>query len=103
MLATAEENNLYEDLGLRLRKARIRRKITQADLGARTGISRQLIVKMEKGDPTVSLTKWVKVSTALDLLDSWENVLMLPVDPFVEFDRQRQELDQLKKTRVRKK
>jgi DNA-binding XRE family transcriptional regulator len=103
MLATAEENNLYEDMGLRLRKARIRRKITQADLGARTGISRQLIVKMEKGDPTVSLTKWVKVSTALDLLDSWENVLMLPVDPFVEFDRQRQELDQLKKTRVRKK
>jgi DNA-binding XRE family transcriptional regulator len=103
MLATAEENNLYEDLGLRLRKARIRRKITQADLGARTGISRQLIVKMEKGDPTVSLTKWVKVSTALDLLDSWENVLMLPVDPFAEFDRQRQELDQLKKTRVRKK
>ena len=103
MLATAEENNLYEDLGLRLRKARIRRKITQADLGARTGISRQLIVKMEKGDPKVSLAKWVKVSTALDLLDSWENVLMLPVDPFAEFDRQRQELDQLKKTRVRKK
>ena len=103
MLATPEENNLYEDLGLRLRKARIRRKITQADLGARTGISRQLIVKMEKGDPTVSLAKWVKVSTALDLLDSWENVLMLPVDPFAEFDRQRQELDQLKKTRVRKK
>jgi transcriptional regulator with XRE-family HTH domain len=103
MLATAEENNLYEDLGLRLRKARIRKKITQADLGARTGISRQLIVKMEKGEPTVSLARWVKVSTALDLLDSWENVLMLPVDPFVEFDRQRQELDQLKKTRVRKK
>ena len=103
MLATPEENNLFEDLGLRLRKARIRRKITQADLGARTGISRQLIIKMEKGDPTVSLAKWIKVSTALDLLDSWENVLMLPVDPFAEFDRQRQELDQLKKTRVRKK
>jgi transcriptional regulator with XRE-family HTH domain len=103
MLATPEENKLYEDLGLRLRKARIRRKITQADLGARTGISRQLIIKMEKGDPTVSLARWVKVSTALDLLDSWENVLMLPVDPFAEFDRQRQELDQLKKTRVRNK
>jgi transcriptional regulator with XRE-family HTH domain len=103
MLATPEENNLYKDLGLRLRKARIRRKITQADLGARTGISRQLIIKMEKGDPTVSLARWVKVSTALDLLDSWENVLMLPVDPFAEFDRQRQELDQLKKTRVRNK
>ena len=103
MLATPEENNLYEDLGLRLRKARIRRKITQADLGARTGISRQLIVKMEKGNPTVSLAKWVKVSTALDLLDSWENVLMLPVDPFAEFDRQRHEIEQLKKTRVRKK
>ena len=103
MLATPEENNLYEDLGLRLRKARIRRKITQADLGARTGISRQLIIKMEKGDPTVSLARWVKVSTALDLLESWENVLMLPVDPFAEFDQQRQELDRLKKTRVRNK
>lgn len=102
-MGSLAEQRLYEELGLRLKKARIARRETQADLGARAGVSRQLIARMEQGDPSVALARWVGVSAILGLLETWENVLAVPPDPFEEFDRRQQELISLKKTRVRKK
>lgn len=94
-------NDLYEKLGTRLRMARIKKNETQADLGVRAGVSRQLVGRMEQGDPSVSLEKWARVSEVLGLLDTWEQVLVVPVDPFEEFDRTQQEERALTKKRVR--
>ena len=99
---TAEEKELLVQLGLRIRKARIARQVTQEELGVRAGVSRQTIVSMEQGDPAVGIGKWIKVSSLLGLEDTWHSVLELPVDPFEEYDRQLTARDRLRKTRVRK-
>lgn len=95
------ESQLYETLGLRLRKARIQKNETQHLFGIRVGVSRQVIGRMERGDPAVSLEKWIAVSAVLGLLDSWKDVLLSPIDPFEEYDRQLDQDDRLRKKRVR--
>jgi transcriptional regulator with XRE-family HTH domain len=98
----SEAEQLFHELGLRLRTARIDRREKQADLSARAGVSRQIIIKMEQGDPAVALGKWVRVSSALGLLQTWAAVLQLPADPFAEYDRKQRQEQQLKVRRVRK-
>ncbi len=97
-----DEKKFSRVLGLRLRQARVERRQTQAELGARAGISRQLVAQMEQGAVSVSLKKWLQVSSALGLLDTWQQALEIPVDPFVEYDTRQQQLSKLRKTRVRK-
>ncbi len=98
-----EEKEFFRQLGLRLRQARIERRETQEDLGVRAGISRQLLARMEQGEPSVALGKWIRVSSILGLLDTWNQALTVPVDPFVEYDAKQRQLNKLRKTRVRKK
>ncbi len=98
-----DEKEFFRELGLRLRKARIERRETQEGLGVRAGISRQLLARMEQGEPSVALGKWIRVSSILGLLDTWSQALTVPVDPFVEYDKKQRQLDKLRKTRVRKK
>lgn len=43
------------DLGQDIRTARIRRRITIDDMAARAGINRKTVMKLEKGDASVSL------------------------------------------------
>ncbi len=95
------ENELYAKIGARLRSARIKKNETQADLGIRAGVSRQLIGRMEQGDPSVALEKWVRVSGVLGLLDTWQQVLVSPFDPFEEYDRTQHQERALAKKRVR--
>ncbi|MEN1958303.1 helix-turn-helix transcriptional regulator [Luteimonas sp. MJ204] len=54
-------------LGERLRAARLRREMTQADLAARVGVSVPTLAKLESGDPTTSLSTMLRVLTALGL------------------------------------
>lgn len=44
------------DLGQDIRTARIRRRMTIDDMASRTGVNRKTIMKLEKGDATVSLS-----------------------------------------------
>jgi transcriptional regulator with XRE-family HTH domain len=46
---------LARDLGLRIRDARIRRRLRQQDLAARTGLSRSSIQSIERGDLSCSI------------------------------------------------
>lgn len=43
------------DLGRDLRRARIRRRFTVDDMAARAGVNRKTVMKLEKGDASVSL------------------------------------------------
>ncbi|MGH7960999.1 MAG: XRE family transcriptional regulator [Candidatus Binatia bacterium] len=55
---TAEETALIElrlDLARAVKTERIRRKLTQAELGAMLGSSQSRVAKMEGSDPSVSL------------------------------------------------
>ena len=90
-------------LGLRLRAVRIKINETQVQLGVRAGVSRNLIGRMEKGDSSVSLEKWLRVAVVLGLLDTWNDVFSVKEDPFDVFDREEQEATALAKKRVRSK
>lgn len=56
-----------EDLGARLRAARLRRKLTQALLAERVGISLPTLRKLEAGDPSSSLATVIRVLHMLGL------------------------------------
>lgn len=56
-----------QQLGLRLRAARMRREMTQGDLAARVGVSIPTIAKLEAGDPSTSFSTMLRVLTALGL------------------------------------
>lgn len=56
-----------EALGVRLRAARLRRKMTQAVMAERVGVSVPTLKKLEEGDPTTSLATAVRVLSVLGL------------------------------------
>ncbi|MFO7567409.1 MAG: helix-turn-helix domain-containing protein [Enhygromyxa sp.] len=56
-----------DELGARLRAARLRRRMTQATLAARVDVSLPTIRKLEKGDPTTSLATLVRALQVLGL------------------------------------
>ena len=58
---------MLSDLGERLRLARKRRKLSNAAVAQRAGISRTTLYKVEAGDPTATLGSYVRVLTVLGL------------------------------------
>ncbi len=98
---TIEEEELLQKLGLRLRKSRILRGDKQKHLAARTGISMTIIGRIEKGDPSVSFGRYLKVASALNLLDTMDNVFLEEADPFDEYDKEVETVEAIKRKRVR--
>jgi transcriptional regulator with XRE-family HTH domain len=56
-----------DELGARIRAARLRRRMTQATLAARVDVSLPTIRKLEKGDATTSLATLARALQALGL------------------------------------
>jgi transcriptional regulator with XRE-family HTH domain len=56
-----------DELGERLRAARLRRRMTQATLAARADVSVPTIRKLEKGDSTISLATLARALHVLGL------------------------------------
>ena len=54
-------------LGERLRAARLRRNMTQAELAERVGVTMQTLAKLEAGVPTTSMATLVRVLSVLGL------------------------------------
>ena len=55
------------ELGQRLRAARMRRNMTQAQLAERVGVSLPTIAKLEAGNPTTSMASLVRALSMLGL------------------------------------
>ena len=62
-----------ENLGLRIKQARKRKKMTQQDLAEKVGISKHAIAKYEQGQREPKLAILTKMIDALDV-DFWEIV-----------------------------
>lgn len=60
--------------GARLREARLRRELPQQLIADRASITRQVVARIEKGDPGVAIGSYAKVLHALGLLSGWGNV-----------------------------
>jgi len=57
-----------EELGQRLRDARLRRRFTMATVCARADVSRPTLAKVEQGDPSVAFGVYVQVLRVLGLI-----------------------------------
>ena len=62
-----QEQRLLCELGERLRLARKRRKLSNAAVAQRSGISRTTVYKVEAGDPGATLGSYVRVLAVLGL------------------------------------
>lgn len=65
---------ILEELGRRLRDARLERNLSQAELAGSAGIGRVTLQRMEAGE-SPSLINLVRVLRALDLLDGLDQLL----------------------------
>jgi putative transcriptional regulator len=66
---------IAEELGNRLKQARLNVNLTQAEVAARTGLNRKTILNAEKGK--VQLENFVAILAALDIADQLN--MFLPV------------------------
>ncbi len=80
-------------LGERIRAARIRRKLRQEDLEARSGLSRSTIQAMERGEMSTSLGGYLQVLWILGLAGEVE----LIADPGLDRDGLSLSLDAARK------
>ena len=62
-----QEQRLLSDLGERFKLARLRRKLSNAVIAQRAGISRTSLYKVERGDPGATLGTYLRVLTVLGL------------------------------------
>ena len=62
-----QEQRLLSQLGERLRLARLRRKLSNATVAGRAGISRTSVYKVEAGDPGATLGTYIRVLAVLGL------------------------------------
>lgn len=71
------ENDILKNLGLRLKHARLELNDPQKEFAFRIGVSIPTLYKMEQGNPSVSIGKWVKALSMLGKLDEFEQLIAL--------------------------
>ena len=94
-----ETLNILEQMGLQIKYARLRRKISAEIVAERAGISRATLCAMEKGSPSVAMGCYAAVLHALNYMD--KDLLLVAKDD--ELGRKLQDLDLHVQKRVRKK
>ena len=68
------DHAILEELGKRVREARLDRNLSQADVSAKAGIGRMTLQRMEAGEP-FSLTSLIRVLRVLGMLDGLERLM----------------------------
>ena len=63
-----------ERLGRNIRTARLRRKLPQADLAQRVGVSRFVVADIERGKPTTGVAAYMGALRVLGLLSHMRDV-----------------------------
>ena len=94
-----ETLNILEQMGLQIKYARLRRKISAEIVAERAGIIRATLCAIEKGSPSVAMGCYAAVLHALNYMD--KDLLLVAKDD--ELGRKLQDLDLHVQKRVRKK
>ena len=94
-----ETLNILEQMGLQIKYARLRRKISAEIVAERAGISRATLCAIEKGSPSVAMGCYAAVLHALNYMDK-DLLLVAKAD---ELGRKLPDLDLYVQKRVRKK
>ncbi len=89
---------ILEKMGLQIKYARLRRKLSAELVAERAGISRATLVAIEKGAPSVAIGCYAAVLHALNYMD--KDLLLVAQDDIL--GRTLQDLNLTVKKRVRK-
>ena len=89
---------ILEKMGLQIKYARLRRKLSAELVAERAGISRATLVALEKGAPSVAIGCYAAVLHALNYMD--KDLLLVAQDDVL--GRTLQDLNLTVKKRVRK-
>jgi transcriptional regulator with XRE-family HTH domain len=81
-----EVESLLQQLGQRLKNARLARNESQELFAQRLGLTRQSYSKMEKGSPQTLIGNWLAASSILGRLEGWKEVLAEKEDLFAKFE-----------------
>ena len=84
-----ETEKILEQMGLQIKYARLRTKLTSELVAERAGISRATLVSIEKGSPSVAMGCYAAVLHALNYMD--KDFLLVSKDD--ELGRKLQDLD----------
>ena len=84
-----ETEKILEQMGLQIKYARLRRKLTSELVAERAGISRATLVSIEKGSPSVAMGCYAAVLHALNYMD--KDLLLVAKDD--ELGRKLRNLD----------
>lgn len=71
---TPEIEIVVKKMGVRIKKARLRRNIKAEVLAERVGVSKGTLLSIEKGEPTVSIGAYVAVLNAIGMVQDLELV-----------------------------
>ena len=93
-----DTTHILEEMGMQIKYARLRRKLTAELVAERAGISRATLVAIEKGSPSVAMGCYAAVLHALNYMD--KDLLLIARDD--ELGRKLQDLDLPVKRRVKK-
>lgn len=93
-----ETEDILEQMGLQIKYARLRRKLSAELVAERAGISRATLVSIEKGSPSVAMGYYASVLHALNYLD--KDLLLIAKDD--ELGRKLQDLELPVRRRVSK-
>ena len=84
-----ETEKILEQMGLQIKYARLRRKLTSELVAERAGISRATLVSIEKGSPSVAMGCYAAVLHELNYMD--KDLLLVAKDD--ELGRKLQDLN----------
>ena len=66
-----ETEKILEQMGLQIKYARLRRKLTSELVAERAGISRATLVSIEKGSPSVAMGCYANIIGSLGLINDF--------------------------------
>ncbi|MEM9481168.1 MAG: helix-turn-helix transcriptional regulator [Verrucomicrobiota bacterium] len=70
------DETVLDEIGQRLARQRINRRLTQRQLAQESGVSLRTLQRLENGETSTNLSSFIRVCRTLGLLDSFE--VMLP-------------------------
>ncbi len=93
VLSNMSSSAIAEDLGCRLKQARLNANLTQADLAARAGLSRKVLMNAEKGkaqlDNIIAILLSLNMADQLDLFIPKQDISPLQLAKLKGKERQR--------------
>ena len=80
----ATDQAVSSELGGRLAKARLERNLTQSQLAAQAGVSKNTVQRLESGSAATQLSGFIRVCRVLDLVERFDLLVPEPVPSPVE-------------------